>query len=66
VPESVDVIIGYYGDKEVWGPLAASARKSALEQTVQPYTVYTTYRPRGESGSQRWGCSISCGLVDLL
>lgn len=36
---NVDVIIGTYGDRELWAPLAHRAYTSATEQTVQPDNV---------------------------
>jgi GT2 family glycosyltransferase len=57
VPETVDVCISYYGDREKWDPLAERSRLSALAQTVQPYTVYSTYATDGPLGEVRNRCA---------
>lgn len=59
MPETVDIIIGYYGGKDEWGPLAQWAKKSALEQTHQPYTVFTVYRAEGLSAARNAGAERS-------
>ena len=40
----ISVVIGIFGDKEFWIPLAEKAKLSALNQLVQPYEVNIVYK----------------------
>ena len=42
--DTVDVVIGTYGDREKWGSLADRAALSAEKQTVQPGMVWRIHR----------------------
>lgn len=57
MPPTVDVCISYYGDKAIWEPLAKRAKASAVAQTVQPYTVFTTYFEEGPLSRARNVCA---------
>lgn len=55
--ETVDVLISYYGDRFKWDPLVWRAKQSAYDQTVKPYSVYTTYFEEGPLSRARNVCA---------